>query len=723
MAIRPSTLFRLSPIALASMVIAGSAHAQQAAAPTPAASAPAQTLATVTVTAKPEPVASVAGWGDIPLSLSPVQATVFGSWQLKDRGATRLADTTRLDASVNDSYNSEGYWDYLSVRGFVLDNRFNYRRDGLPISAETSIPLDNKERVEILKGVSGMQAGTSAPGGLANVVVKRPTDDPLRQASIGWRQKNTWTVAMDMSQRFGEEKTVGVRLNAAYERLRPLLRDAEGKRHLVAAAADWRLTRDTLVEAEFETSHRSQPSQPAFSLLGNRVPEPTDPRINLNNQPWSQPVVLDGNTASLRVTQRFDGWKLTAHGATQRLRTDDRLAFPFGCGAEGNFDRYCSDGTYDLYDFRSEGERRRTDALELTASGDARLAGMQHQWAAGGLATRVKNRFGGQTFDYAGVGNVDGTLVTPPNDPRLGTNTNRDERSSELFVRDGVHLTENLGLWLGLRHTRLKRESVQTDGSDASSFTQSFNTPFVATSVNFARDHLAYVSWGRGTESDVAARLPQYTNAGQALPAARSRQVELGYKWSTADSSAGLAAFDITRPYWGDVGPCDGSVDSCTTVLDGRARHRGLEAQASVRLGAWSLGGSVMVLKARVEDRTARADLNGKEPTNTPARTLKLQTRYQVPQLSGLSLQADARITSKRQVLEDNSVQIPGYGVLDLSLRHDQKQPSGGVLTWRAGIDNALDRRAWRESPFQFGHAYLYPVAGRAFRVSVESSL
>jgi iron complex outermembrane recepter protein len=74
-------------------------------------------------------------------------------------------------------------------------------------------------------------------------------------------------------------------------------------------------------------------------------------------------------------------------------------------------------------------------------------------------------------------------------------------------------------------------------------------------------------------------------------------------------------------------------------------------------------------------------------------------------------------------VLEDNSVQIPGYGVLDLSLRHDQKQPSGGVLTWRAGIDNALDRRAWRESPFQFGHAYLYPVAGRAFRVSVESSL
>ena len=66
------------------------------------------------------------------------------------------------------------------MRGFVLDNRFNFRRDGLPINAETSIPLDNKERIEILKGTSGIQAGTSAPGGLVNYVVKRPLDAPLR---------------------------------------------------------------------------------------------------------------------------------------------------------------------------------------------------------------------------------------------------------------------------------------------------------------------------------------------------------------------------------------------------------------------------------------------------------------------------------------------------------------------------------------------------------------
>lgn len=38
------------------------------------------------------------------------------------------------------------------MRGVVLDNRYNGRREGLPISADTSIPPQNKERIEILKG-------------------------------------------------------------------------------------------------------------------------------------------------------------------------------------------------------------------------------------------------------------------------------------------------------------------------------------------------------------------------------------------------------------------------------------------------------------------------------------------------------------------------------------------------------------------------------------------
>ena len=108
-------------------------------------------------------------------------------------------------------------------------------------------------------------------------------------------------------------------------------------------------------------------------MLGNTVPAPSDPRINLNNQPWSLPVVFDATTASLRWQQRLSAdWRFSAHAATQRLRTDDRVAFPFGCtDTDGTYypDRYCPSGNFDLYDFRSENERRRSDVLDLSLQG------------------------------------------------------------------------------------------------------------------------------------------------------------------------------------------------------------------------------------------------------------------------------------------------------------------------------------------------------------------
>lgn len=673
------------------------------------------TLSPVTVTGKAEPVPSVAGWGDVPLAESPFQAFIVDHSKMRDLGVQRLADVVRLDPAVSDAYNTEGYWDYLTVRGFVIDNRFNYRRDGLPINAQTSIPLDNKDRVEILKGTSGLQAGTSAPGGLVNFVVKRPTSDARREVRLAWRERGSLLGAVDWSDRFGD---FGLRVNAAAERFDPKVRDAKGERSLLAVAGDWRLGSDSLLEAEFETSHRRQPSVPGFSMLGGRVPAPVDPRINLNNQPWSLPVVLDATTASLRYTQSLGGgWRWTAHAATQRLKSDDRIAFPFGCSAEGAFDRYCSDGTYDLYDFRSEGERRRTDAVEVAVHGSAKTGAVTHTLSAGLLHSRFESRFGGEAFAYAGVGNVDGTLITPAA-PVFGSGSpNRDERSTELFVRDAAKLTERTTLWLGLRHTKLERES-----SAGTSYSQSFTTPWLAASYALTPRSVVYASWGRGVESDVAPNLPQYANRGQALPALRSRQMEAGVKVNAEAWVLGAAVFEIERPTFGDFGACDATVPgSCTRAIDGSAQHRGVELTAGWESAPWSVEGGLQWLQARRQG-AADAAVNGKRPPNVPEATLKLQARYDVASVPGLAAQVGLVAEGDRIVLADNSVSIPGHGRVDAGLRYAHST-GFGRLTWRAGIDNLFDRRAWRESPLQFGHVYLFPLAPRTLRVSLEAAL
>jgi len=702
---RARALPRLHRLAAASFLALSASHALAQAGGEPS--------QTVTVTGQGgNNAASVAGFGDIPLSRSPLAATVITTRQLQDAGIASLSDITRLDAGVTDAYNAPGYWGQLAVRGYTLDNRFNYRRDGLPINAETAVPTGNKAALEIIKGTSGLQAGTSAPGGLVNLVVKRPVGH-LRSAGIEWSQPGAVGAAVDLGER-SSDGSLGWRLNAGLDHLNPMTRNSQGQRSLAALAVDWQAGPSTLVEAEVEASRQREPSTPGFSLLGNRLPDAgsVDPRTNLNNQPWSLPVVFGGRTGSLRVTQSLDAsTQLVAHVMRQSLRTDDRIAFPFGCSTENNYSAYCSDGTFDLYDFRSNGERRTSDAADLSLQGQARWAGLGHQYKLGVLGTRFASRFNGQAYNWVGVGTVDGRTVLPADPSEPYTNTPRDERSTELHLQDAITLSPQWQLWAGLRHTQLHRASVATDGSEPVQYSQAFNTPWLALAYQASAQTLAYLSWGQGIESEVVPNRPsQYSNAGQALPAIKSHQAEAGLKHRDSQLDWTLTTFDIQRPTSADI--------NGARVMDGTAHHRGLEADAEWRLGAFSMRGSTTWLRARREG-ARDSTINGLRPTNVPAQSIKLQAAYNVASVPGLALLGFITREGERMVVPDNRITTPGWTRLDLAARLSQNL-AGHKLVWRLALDNALNQRAWKESPYQYGHAYLYPMAPRTLNASAH---
>ena len=200
----------------------------------------------------------------------------------------------------------------------------------------------------------------------------------------------------------------------------------------------------------------------------------------------------------------------------------------------------------------------------------------------------------------------------------------------------------------------------------------------------------------------------------------KSEQFEVGLKHSTDTLDWRLAAFDIQRPVWRDIGTCD-DPNTCTRQADGEARHRGLEAEADWRGGAWNLRGSAMLLKARREGSLDTA-LNGLRPTNVPANSLKAQAAYNVPALPGLAVLGFVSREGERMVLPDNRIATPGWTRLDLALRY-QWQAAGYRWLWRAGVDNLADNRAWKEAPYQYGHAYLYPLAPRTLYASIQLSI
>jgi iron complex outermembrane receptor protein len=672
---------------------------------------------TVTVTGHAPSSAAVAGFDDTPLSRAPFSATVIGPLSLSDAGVATLADVARVVPGLGDAYNAVGYWSNFTVRGFALDPRNNYRRDGLPINAETSLWLGNKQSIDVLRGTSGMQAGVSAPGGLVNLVVKRP-NGTHRQVGLGVESDGTVGLALDLGDRAGLDGSIGWRLSAEATHLDPTLNAARGHREGVAAAGEWRVDAGKLLEAELELNRQLQPSQAGFSMLGLRVPDARDidPRINLNNQPWTLPVVFVGETASLRWTQRLGtDLQFVAHAMTQWLRTDDRMAFPFGCSAEGFADRYCSDGTFDYWDFRSEGEHRRNDAIDLSLGGKAVLLAQEHRWRAGLLGARQRAGIPIGAFNPVGTGTIDGLTVVEPNASPLAPGSTRDERSIEAYARDQWLLTPDATLWLGLRTTTLKRQSVSTDGSNAIDTSQTFTTPWLAASWQLDSRTLVYASAGQGIESAVAPNLPIYTNAGQLLPAQKSRQVETGVKFDSGAWSASAVLFDIRRTF-----VTDDCTAACTRLVDGQQRHHGIELDAGWRGGPWSVQAGGTWLTAKREGSIDPAD-DALKPTNVPEHSLRGALGYQLPSVPELALSATVSSEASRFILPDNTASIPSWTRLDLAARLVQRL-ANQTLTWRLGVDNVTDKRAWRESPFQFGHVYLYPMAPRTWRASVAAA-
>jgi iron complex outermembrane receptor protein len=678
---------------------------------------------TITSGAGVRPV-DLAGFGDYPLKELPMSVMVVDSAQISASGSRRLADLARYDASVTDAYNAPGYWDFLSIRGFTLDNRYNYRREGLPINAETSIPLDNKERVEILKGTSGIQAGTSAPGGMVNYMVKRPTNKDLRSARLEVTSRSSVLAAVDLGGRFGNDGVFGYRLNVAHEDLRPITQHLRGQRDLLALAADWRVSTDSLLQAELEWSHKSQPSQLGYSLLGSTLPAAANPALNLNNQAWSQPSVFDALTGSLRWQQNINSdWRWSAQLGSQRLKTHDRLAYGFGCSAENNYDRYCSDGTFDLYDFRSEHEKRTLNAATLKLQGKVQAAGLSHDLSLGLTHSQLNNRFQMQAYNYVGTGNVQGTQMVPADPTLTDQNTNRDEKSLELSVQDVIQWTPTLSTWLGMRSTSLARDSIRTDGSRATHYTAALNTPWLA--VHYALDDQKsiYASYGEGLESQVVPnKMSQYVNAGVALAPLKSRQLELGIKGNQKDMIWQVNAFRISRPM-SNLDACVRlGITPCTGQYDGEAVHTGLEANGQINSGAWRLSGGVTLLDAKRKGSMLEPSTNGQRPTNVPTNVLRAQTAWRVPGMAGLEWQTQWQREGNRAVLPDNSIMLPAWNRFDSSVRYAARM-GATATTWTLGIDNLTNHRHWQEAPYQYGHVYLFPAAARTFRLAVQASL
>jgi len=661
--------------------------------------------------------ASVGGFGEASLFDTPASITAIGRTQMQDLSIRSTTDAMRFDASVADAYNAVGYAEQFSIRGFALDNNYSYRKDGFAIPGDTQIPLENKERIEVLKGLAGLTAGIATPGGIVNYVTKRPTNAPLRSATVEVSERGTLYGNVDLGGRF-DDRRFGYRINAAAADIHPYVRGANGDRQFVSAAFDWQITPDALLQLDMDYQRKAQITAPGFQLIRNEVlPTGVSPKMLLNDQPWTRPVTTKDSNLGLRFDYKLaPGWLATVSANKHWFKRDDFTAFPYGCSNEGAgfYPGYCSNGDYDVYDYQSTGERKSPWGVQAQVQGQFATGTIRHALTVGTSYSERHDSFGDYVYDYVGYSNLWNPLVSPHVAADRVTGPVFERRSDEesaLFAQDIARLTNQLTLHAGLRHVQVKRSEFVDEATGYVHSDASFLLPSVALVFSPTRDWNVYGAVSHGLQHGGVAPM-QTTNENQVLAPQRSHQVEIGAK-ATLDNGTNLSAalFQIRQGL-------EYTDAHNTFVRNGKETHRGIELTAqgmATPALEWSL--SLMALNTRQEG-TGQASIDGKRVTDVPAFKSMAWAQYAVAAIPGLKLDGTWQYSGKKAFDVENTVFVPDYHVFGVGASYGVKWGATNV-TLRARAENLFDKFYWRDVTPELG-GYLLAGAPRTFRVSAQ---
>jgi iron complex outermembrane receptor protein len=669
---------RLALVPTLALLAAGMSAAEEAA-PAPSSETIEVRGSAAATLAAPSDIAGTALFGTDDRRVVPFAVSVLDRDLITATGATRPSDILRYDPAVQPSGGAAGgYYESFQIRGFGLDNWHNYQQDGVTIINQATTPLENKERVEVLKGPAALRFGVAAPGGVINYVTKLPTAVPYYAVHLSADLHGGLLTHADVGGRFGADDRFGYRINVALENIDQPYGTVDGKRRLVAAALDWRIREHTTLTilADDNRTEMNGGSGRTVSLdVNGGIPAYDHDRFF--GQEWTQQYNATRNLG-FRLDHRLsERWTLTSVSNSHELRRTDWAIYA---------EDVQPDGTFDAYEYHSPGERREALTNMTFVRGEAEAAGMRHHLTLGWSWTRRDAWWGDGVYDLIGTGSyVEGfELVPSTSAPPAARHTNRAYERS-VYALDRAEIGAGWEVVAGARFTHI--DSIfwsSTDGSQESRYTKGVVTPTVGVLWVPAPWVTTYASYGSGVEEGGEAPVGT-TNAGEVMDPLVAWQGEIGAK---ADLRGGRLTADAAVFYISK--PSEYTDGSNTYVQDGEQVHLGIEAslrgqvheRVALTLGAQWLDAELT--------KTGDAALDGSTPANVPAFTATGFVDWRLPVLDGFSAQFGATWVGEREVTTPNTVTVDGYLLADAGLGW-RGRLDGSTAALRLWVRNLAD--------------------------------
>ncbi|WP_084004613.1 TonB-dependent siderophore receptor [Terasakiispira papahanaumokuakeensis] len=150
---------------------------------------------------------------ETPLVETPRPVSSVDRAELDDRNVQQLDETFRYRAGIlSGHYGSDNDTDWLKIRGF---DQSTYQ-DGLRIYREGFyqwLPEPyGMDRVDVFKGPSSILYGEAPPGGLVNIISKRPTENAQGHIDLQWGNRNHRMLGIDTAGPVNADHSIRYRL-------------------------------------------------------------------------------------------------------------------------------------------------------------------------------------------------------------------------------------------------------------------------------------------------------------------------------------------------------------------------------------------------------------------------------------------------------------------------------------------------------------------------------
>ncbi len=656
--------------------------------------------------------------GNLDMMDTPFSTTSYTEKLARDQQARGIGDVLQNDPTVRVTKGFGNFQELYVIRGFPVysdDMSYNGLYGVLP---RQFVAAELIERVEVFRGASaflnGAAPGGTGVGGAFNLTPKR-ANGPLTRLTAGVSGADEIYAAADLARRFGDQDEWGARLNVAGRGGEASVEDQTNSLRVVGLNLDRRGERARFSADLGWQDHRIDAPRPSVTP-GAAIPEAPSADRNFA-QRWTytdEEQLFGAVRGEFDITDSVTAW--AAFGGRQG-EEDNSLANPR------------ADAAGAIRGYRFDNIRKDTVwSGDVGLRADLTTGPVGHRLVASAsqIQSKSRNAWAGSNFAGYSFGTLTDPILSPApaiasvsgdlSDPKV---TERVKNTSVAVADRLSFLDGRLLATVGVRYQEIETKSyAYADGAFGSGYSSEAATPAFALVYKPSDRVSLYANYAEALTPGVIAPAVvngvTVANGGEVLSPFRAEQAEVGAKYDAGTFGGTLSVFRTTLP--------SAFFDPASRVYSdgGEQENRGVELTVyGEPIDGLRLIGGATWLNAEVK-RSLTAANEGKSAIGVPDVQTNLNVEWDVPRLSGLTLEGRVVHTSAQAANAANTLELDAWTRFDAGVRYAFEAGQRPV-TLRARVENVADEDQWVAVGGYPGSNYLTLGAPRTLSLSISA--